>query len=99
MARRDDSYIQGVPKNAAYPPQDAAPRMPAISHHMGSPIPTVSTRPSMKPSAPDSKVPRTLRFSVPFILEPNRRSRHSPSGRSGFNDYSPAADEVKRNRS
>jgi len=27
----------------------------------------------MKPSAPDSKVPRTLRFSVPFILEPNRR--------------------------
>src|SRR3989475_10499905 len=51
------------PEECRIPParcctEDARDKPP----YMGSPIPTVSTRPSMKPSAPDSKVPRTLRF-------------------------------------
>jgi len=69
-ARRDDPRIQGVPKSAAYPPQNAAPRMPATSHQIGSPTPIVCANPTMKPSTADSKVPRTLRVSVPVLVEP-----------------------------
>jgi hypothetical protein len=68
--RRDDSHIQGVPRRAAYPPQNAAPRMPATSHQIGSPTPIVSAKPTMKPSAAESKVLRTLRRSVPVVVEP-----------------------------
>src|SRR5712691_6245080 len=49
--------------------------MPATSHQMGSPMPIVSAKPTMKPSAAESKVPRTQRVSVPVVVE-SKSIRH-----------------------